>query len=77
MTNANEPSTVTQRTLARQAHLRAALKFALDNGEGPTASGAIIGSLATVVEDATDAKAVQMVQDAMMALMHGTPREDR
>lgn len=75
MTNAREPTADVQRMLAREAHIRAALKFSLDHSEGLTTSGAIFGSLATVVEDATDAKALQMLRDALTALMGRTPRE--
>lgn len=75
MTKATEQVNDTQRMLAREVHIRATLKVALEQSGGPTATGAIVASLATIVEDAADAKALRMLRDAMTALMNRTPRE--
>lgn len=75
MTKTNEPFDDNQRMLAREAHLREALKFALEHSDAETTSGAIIGALASVAEDAGDAEALQMAEDAITALVNRSPRE--
>lgn len=74
MTKTNEPLADTQRMLAREDRLRAALMFALQS-PGSTASGAVIGVFAAEIENADDVAAVRMLQDAMTAFVNGSPRE--
>jgi hypothetical protein len=75
MTKTDEPLNDIPRMLAREAHLRSALKFALEHNDAQTTSGAIIGALASVVEDDGDAEALQMAKDAITALVNRSPRE--
>ncbi len=74
MENTNEQLDETLRVgVARDAHLRRALEFALEQSNAPVGSLAMLGALGALVDDADDVEAFEMAQCAILALVRKRP----